>query len=318
MRISTKTFGQRTPFFPEKQNPKSKYILVYEGEETEVQYFDGVAKYKEEIGINPIIEIKPLLRSYKHKSYSNPIRIIEILNKYLNEGLNNGITVEGFIDCVIDYLTSELGICENSIYSPKMIESDLKKYFIKTIGLHEDSVITDIKDIIKQIVDHLKQEIDLYDNVDKILSYIEQQQIVYDKNLDKICLIIDRDPQNFKEFQYDDVVKKCNSLEYKLYISNPCFEFWLLLHSKEVNNIDRDKLIKNERSKPRSKKRFIETELSRIFEGYKKTNIKFERFKDNITLAIDQEKSFCEDIPKLKNNLGSNVGLLLEEMLNKK
>lgn len=122
MRLSNKTFGQRTPFFTEKQEPKSKYILVYEGEETEVQYFDGILENKDEIGISKLIEIKPILRSYREKSYSHPLRILEFLGEYLIQNLTDGISVKSFINCMIDYLISELEISDNSIYSPKLIE----------------------------------------------------------------------------------------------------------------------------------------------------------------------------------------------------
>lgn len=36
--------------------------------------------------------------------------------------------------------------------------------------------------------------------------------------------------------------------------------------------------------------------------------------KDKIDLAIEQEKYFCEDIEKLKTDLGTNIGLLLASM----
>ncbi len=313
MRLSNKTFGQRTPFFTEKQEPKSKYILVYEGEETEVQYFDGILENKDEIGISQLIDIKPILRSYREKSFSHPIRILDFLGEYLTCKLENGISVKLFIDCIIDFLISELEVSDNSIYSPKMIEIDVLNYFSINLGLQPDSIITNVSTAISEIANHLKQKVNLYDNIDRIQTYVENQQIVFNKEIDKVCLIVDRDFRNFKENQYEYVVSKCKELNYKLYVSTPCFEFWLLLHSPEVKTIDKEKLLKNR--KITSKKRFTEVELSKIFNGYKKNDIKFNKFKPNIPLAISQGKDFCHDIDNLKTKLGTNIGLLLEEMI---
>ena len=72
-----------------------------------------------------------------------------------------------------------------------------------------------------------------------------------------------------------------------------------------------------ENKKVGAKRRFIEKELSNRLEGgYNKNNIGFERFKENVYLAIEQEKFFCEDIYEMINLLGSNIGLLLSSMMN--
>lgn len=56
MRIP-KNFGQRTQHFEELQTEQKKYILVYEGEETEVKYFQGIIDNRVELNINPIKNI---------------------------------------------------------------------------------------------------------------------------------------------------------------------------------------------------------------------------------------------------------------------
>jgi hypothetical protein len=50
--------------------------------------------------------------------------------------------------------------------------------------------------------------------------------------------------------------------------------------------------------------------------GYNKDNLDFEKLIDKVGTAITNEKHFCEDSVELKNSLGSNVGLLLSEMMN--
>ena len=98
------------------------------------------------------------------------------------------------------------------------------------------------------------------------------------------------------------------------YISNPAFEFFLLLHSDKVFEFDRNEMIRNERQGAKRGKRFLEIKLSEIF-GCSKTNLNFEKFKPNIRKAIKNEKEFCEELEKLKSNLGSNVGQLLSSIM---
>ncbi len=37
--------------------------------------------------------------------------------------------------------------------------------------------------------------------------------------------------------QYDYVLEQCNIRKYGFYITNPCFEFWLLMHFDDVNRL---------------------------------------------------------------------------------
>lgn len=314
MRVASKSFGQRTTFFSENQEPRSKYILVYEGEETEVQYFDGILENKEDFIIDKLIEIVPLLRSYNQKSFSHPNKILELLEEYLNHNLNNNIMVETFAEYIIDYMIGELDINEKNILNPKILKSEILNHF-HNIGLEPNNYIDDLSIAISSVTNYLKQKINLSESIDDIQKYIQDQQIVYNKEIDKVCLIFDRDSNNFKEHQYDSVVLKCKTLNYNLYISNPCFEFWLLLHSSNISQISNDDLLQNRKVSKRSKKRFLEVELTKNFIGYKKNNIKFDRFKPFIKLAISQEENYCEDIAELKTKLGSNIGLLLKNIL---
>ena len=66
MRIP-KNFGERTE--PERTIAR-KYYLVYEGTQTEVQYFNGILNNKEKLNINLLLEIIPILRSYNEDKLS--------------------------------------------------------------------------------------------------------------------------------------------------------------------------------------------------------------------------------------------------------
>ncbi len=51
-----------------------------------------------------------------------------------------------------------------------------------------------------------------------------------------------------------------------------------------------------------------------MFPNYKKACYDAKSLVINIDKAIENEKNFCEDIEKLENRLGSNVGKLIVEM----
>ena len=205
------------------KEPKSIYYIVTEGDKTELQYFEGINKNREKIGIKALIEIILLENEKEEYGQSHPLRKIENFNKSL-----------------------------------------------------------------------------------------KNDKFTYSKEIDKVCFIVDRDKKNFKDYQYDEFIQKCNKYGYFPYISNPTFEIFLLMHSDKIFEFEETDLLENR--KVNRNKRFLEMQLSNIFYCNKR-NINFDNFRSRIKTAIKHEKEFCENINELKNNLGSNVGILLSEMI---
>lgn len=218
MRISSKL--KRTSLGRE---PKSKYYIVTEGDNTEQTYFIGINDSRDLLNINPLIQIITIENDESEHGISHPLRKLEMFKRDI----------------------------DNNIFT-------------------------------------------------------------YDENIDKVCFIVDRDPKNFKEDQYNRFLEMCEQYNYFAYVSNPTFEFFLLLHSDTVFKINKKDMFENR--KITGKKRFLEVEVSKIF-GCNKSNIKFEKFKDSVKIAIQNEKEFEEDIYLLKDRLGSNVGKLLKELM---
>lgn len=67
----SRTFAERTRVLNSDEVIR-KYFLVFEGSDTEVIYFDAVRSLREEIGINPLIELVPMVRSFSEEGWSNP------------------------------------------------------------------------------------------------------------------------------------------------------------------------------------------------------------------------------------------------------
>ena len=134
-------------------------------------------------------------------------------------------------------------------------------------------------------------------------------------NDDELWMIIDRDRngKNIEKFS-----SKCKS-EPNFYfaLSNPCFEFWLLLHLKDITEFTEEEInLIFENHKVGTKKTYLKKLLSKILpDGYNEANLRPERFLQHIKLAIDRAKAMnieAEDYPK---TLGTHVYKLIEKVI---
>ena len=197
---------------------------------------------------------------------------------------------------------------------------NLEKYFWATlITVVQDVIHTELQDIVpdlpnscKRILDLLKEKTGLHTLVTDIDQIIRKCDITYAPEYDKICFVVDRDKDSFTEVQYDNVLNTCKERKFNFYLSNPCFEFWLLMHFDDVDKLDNMKLLDNPFVTKRY--RYTEHELRKLLRGYKKSRYKAIDLVGRIDVAIANEKFYCEDIVELKNEVGSNVGLLVTEL----
>lgn len=183
-------------------------------------------------------------------------------------------------------------------------------------GVRDNSDELNIKTLIEIIP--IENEDDQYGQshpkakIQNFNSDLNEGKFIFDKDIDAVYFVVDRDPQNFSEQQLDEFINDCNKYGYNVCLSNPTFEVFLIMHDNKVFELDVTKMYENRRQS--RNRRFLEIKLSEIF-GCSKKNLNFERFKPNIKLAIENEKLFCEDLNKLKNELGSNVGRLLDSII---
>ncbi|MEY8329514.1 RloB family protein [Lachnospiraceae bacterium 48-33] len=132
-----------------------------------------------------------------------------------------------------------------------------------------DTFVEDIEKSCNLILKALQEEYDLQHVIADISNIIKEGGFTYAEGFDRICLIIDRDRESFvsspQNNQYQYVIDKCKEMGFGLYVTNPCFEFWLLLHFDGVFELDREKLLKN--PKVTVKRRYVEQELRRLWPG---------------------------------------------------
>ena len=303
-------FGRRSVASESKQAIK-KYFLLYEGSDTEVLYFDAIEDMRKEIELNSLIELVPIIRCFSEEGWSNPRKILDRVIQDLKGRDTGTISFKTLFDKIIDYF-HEKQIIINSKVLKRAIWKTMKQICEEEFEKTLEDIIDDPEFVCNKVLTELGQKY----KIDNIIQYIPEiikfEDLTYEENYDEICLIVDRDKESFIESQYEYVKQKCEEQGFRFCVTNPCFEFWLLMHSEKVFDLDQEKLSEN--PKVTSKKRYAEYELHKIYPSYKKSNYKAEEFVGNIDTAIKNEKEFCEDIEGLKHSIGSNIGLLIEDM----
>lgn len=306
-----KSFAQRAKVL-KSDEARKKFFLVYEGEKTEFLYFEAVNELREELKINPLIKLVPIVRSYSETGWSNPKKIVERVIKNIEEEKSGEVSYETLLNWLIEYL-QECGAVANDAAAVRSIWDSLLWICTEKIGVSSlQQTVMDLQQSCEEIVSMLEHELGLEGMMEAVTKIIGYTGITYAEDLDKICFVVDRDKESFTEKQYEYVLKECQNREFGLFVTNPCFEFWLLMHFNDVSELDKKMLIEN--SKITSKRRYAEQELKRRIPTYTKANYDAKSLARNVDAAIRNEKLFCEDIVGLKNTVGSNVGLLISQM----
>lgn len=130
---------------------------------------------------------------------------------------------------------------------------------------------------------------------------------------DELWMIIDRD--RWKNI--DDIILKCKEQKNMFVaVSNPCFEFWLLLHIKNISEYNENELqfiLKNGKTS-KNGRTYVEKKIIEILGSYNKSNLKPELFLATIENAIKQAKTLNNPEEEYPKNLGSFVYKILENL----
>ncbi len=149
--------------------------------------------------------------------------------------------------------------------------------------------------------------------LDGTIELLESGDVTYDAQTDEVWLIFDRDKQNVSTEQLNIIISECEDLNYKIALSNPTFEFWLLCHFDDVSTFPKDKLLNN--CHISNKHRYISKQLTEIIEdGYNKNKLQFSDFESRISDAVENSRKFATDIAALKTELGTSMGILIDKL----
>jgi len=153
-----------------------------------------------------------------------------------------------------------------------------------------------------------------------ILSFLDSFKHKYRLSLDKddeLWLVIDRDGWTLRELS--SVASLCGQKCYFLALSNPCFEFWLLLHIKSYDDyspVEQDSIAKNIRIRS-TKRTFLETQLLKLLGSYNKDNPDTSKFLPFIDAAISRARALdTNPNHRWPNNVGTRLYLLAQSIKN--
>lgn len=263
---------------PETQSIKRVVFLSVEGEVTERRYFEFVRESRETLGIKSVVEIHVLRRG---DSSSSPEKVVELLENYLEVRNNNDFLAE------VDKL-------------------ELKHYDKEFIHKYLEAPDTiDVKEK-RQFEGFLKEEqLDL-----TYLLFLNKFKESDNGENDVFGIVIDRDAGNHSPENMARIFDECDEKGYRCFLTNPRFEFWLLLHVADVKSEYPDELEKmldfNDET--------VDKHLLEKTGGGKKIQRKtFDTyFLPNIDTAIERANGLCTSRNKLLDQLGSTLGELFE------
>lgn len=306
----SRDFGQRSKTRTTDEVRK-KVFFVFEGNQTEPLYFAALRDARCDLGISPLIDFIQIMKG-RYENWSNPEKLVERLCLHLSDSITYGSLLEMMVQTLYssEYLRRRGHlIAEFEELVDEFISSQLQKSK-NDIVENQETTIPVILDCFRESKARIYRLV-----VENLETAIKEQEITYDKEIDLICLVVDRDPESFTSKQFDEVYKTCKQHGFRFLVSNPCFEFWLLLHFERVHDLDKDLLLKNRKVRDSNNSpRFVEQELKKCLGRYSKSKYDASQMMKLVDVAIENEKAFCESLPELKTQLGSNIGCFISTL----
>lgn len=258
--------------------PKRVVFLSTEGTITEVNYLKYIEQFREQLGINTIVHVEVLR---KYDTQSDPDHVLSLLEEYIQFRNDN-------------------------MFQDEISSLEIGQYPTETIRAYLDDPSDLSPRVRNRLTATLKDEhIDLL-----YLSFLNK----YRGEDDAFGIVIDRDWRSHSVEQMKRVIDKCKQKGYLCYITNPCLEFWLLLHVADVSTKysgQLDEILNNKVDEHGNT--YVSNLLHELTGQRKAIQVKtFEKYYlPNVDLAIARAKGFASG-DELLDKIGSNLGELIE------
>ncbi len=164
---------------------------------------------------------------------------------FKDRGFDNPIYIEEEIEPEKIIIIS----CEGRNTEPEYFET-IKEKLSDLI-----SVLVEIKIVPKN--DNKSNPKDIVCNLEEYIL----DQYDYKSDYDEMWVIWDREKVDDRKNKILEILPECKEKNYNIALTNPAFEFWLLLHIVDISDYEDDILYKNDWTSQSKKKRFIEKEL---------------------------------------------------------
>lgn len=207
-----------------------------------------------------------------------------------------------------------------------------RKYFFICEGANTETFyFKRLIDMRKQLGIHPLIDIRLWEKTDKdknvtfpkhLVEFAEMQKDAldneFDSERDKMVIVFDGDIFEEKVQGYDDLIASIEENDMAA-VTNPGFELFLILHIKNSY----DKYIKGHEEEffHRDEKggyRHAYNVLHNLTGMNAKKNPEIGKLADNVFVAIEQEKFVNQNIHDIKGKISSNIGAIIESIINEK
>ena len=263
-----------------KSEPKKMVILSVEGDETERTYFQHLNEHLD----NTMIQIE-VLRHRRGDGYSDPTQVIELLDEYMN-------------------------VRQGELIPNELVQSFAEKYTYEVVQAYlagEDELTDEERKNFKEEL--LKIGIDL--------EY-RQYLLNFNKDTDYFAVVLDRDYGNHSRKLMQECIENCRKSNYGCFVSNPCFEFWLLLHLCDVKSEFSDDDLEALRLNHPISNRHTRVSLEVSKRAHHNKTISAKKFEEyyftQIPQALVNAGQFVTEFPQLLDNLGTNLPKLFDEL----
>ena len=131
---------------------------------------------------------------------------------------------------------------------------------------------------------------------------------------DELWLVIDVD--RWGDAKLSDIATQCEQKVYQLAVSNPCFELWLLLHVKSLDEYAADELSDIANNSRANGRTWLEKELLELCGSYDKSNLNTSHYIPYVETAIQRAQEIDANLEhRWPNQIGTRVYLLAKSII---
>lgn len=266
---------------------RKKYFFFVEGEKTEHIYLKAL---QNRIPKSKNLDFELFDRWKAYIRHSHQLKIIRVTDNYLRDCRN--LTPEN-INLIKECLERLNNLNDRGETISEGEFDEMKKTMSQNIG---ENIFNEQEEFIEQL--------------NSIGTCSE-----YDPEFDELSFVIDRDMHSFSESQYNEALSICSENNYKMAISTPNFEFFLLLHLINMPNLtneEKNNFFSNTNGITLTK---LQSEVELLGRTYNKNDYDAEWFLDKFdSNYLVNIQDFSTDPIELKNSLGSHLGELIKEL----
>ena len=272
---------------PGSRDRRRRVFVSCEGFRSEVDYFTALLDASDILGLNRRVDVIVLHRYDTDRGISDPARIIELTRDHM-EYLATGRCSKGLFLSKILSLTGEEG-------RPKVKAMSRDPAFISMV---RDGYVVSLDEAMEFACDYLSP-----DFPDLSISFDTHE---YSRDEDSVCVVIDRDAGDERGAErYREFLESSEKLGFELFVTNPRFELWLLMHREGVGPaVERI----SEAANPSSA---LKKEMAAI--GMSKKRMDFPALVKDLDTALANAEGWEREPAEMESRVGTNLPSLIDK-----